>query len=142
MARAFAKRLGGDLILIDKRRPRPNEAEAMNIIGEVKGRNILIVDDLIDTGGTFCAAVEALKDAGAKQIYGACTHAVLSGKASDRLNSAPVSKLLVTDTIDLDAKKTASKKVQVLTVADIFGDAILRGFQNLSISSLFDVDKG
>jgi ribose-phosphate pyrophosphokinase len=142
MARAFAKRLGGDLILIDKRRPKPNQAEAMNIIGEVKGRNILIVDDLIDTGGTFVAAVEALKDAGAKQIYGACTHAVLSGKSGDRLNNVPVAKLLVTDTIDLDSKKAASKKIQVLTVADIFGDAILRGFQNLSISSLFDVDKG
>ena len=142
MARAFAKRLGGDLILIDKRRPKPNQAEVMNIIGEVKGRNILIVDDLIDTGGTFVAAARALRAAGAKEIYGACTHAILSGKSTSRIAAAPVSRLFVTDTIALDSKISRSKTIKVLSVADIFAHAIKRGFKNQSISSLFDVDKG
>ncbi len=142
MARAFAKRLGGDLILIDKRRPKPNQAEVMNIIGEVKGRNILIVDDLIDTGGTFVAAARALRAAGAKEIYGACTHAILSGNSTSRIAAAPVSRLFVTDTIALDSKISRSKTIKVLSVADIFAHAIKRGFKNQSISSLFDVDKG
>src|SRR5258706_4284923 len=142
MARAFAKRLGGDLILIDKRRPKPNQAEVMNIIGEVKGRNILIVDDLIDTGGTFVAAAKALRAAGAKQIYGACTHALLSGNSTYRIAAAPVSRVVVTDTIALDSKISRSKTIKVLSVADIFAHAIKRGFKNQSISSLFDVDKG
>ncbi|HEV8537911.1 MAG TPA: ribose-phosphate pyrophosphokinase, partial [Bacteroidota bacterium] len=142
MARAFAKRLGADLILIDKRRPKPNQAEVMNIIGEVEHRNILIVDDLIDTGGTFCGAVEALKRAGAKDIYGACTHALLSGEAPERISNSEVTRLLVTDTIALDAKCERTRRLEVLTVANIFGEAIKRGFHNESISSLFDVDKG
>jgi ribose-phosphate pyrophosphokinase len=142
MARAFAKRLGGDLILIDKRRPKPNQAEVMNIIGEVENRNILIVDDLIDTGGTFCNAVQALRKTGAKEIYGACTHPLLSGNAIDRIAQSDVSKLYVTDTISLESRHMVTEKIEVLSVADIFGEAILRGFNNQSISSLFDVDKG
>ncbi len=142
MARAFAKRLGADLILIDKRRPKPNEAEIMNIIGEVKGRNILIVDDLIDTGGTFCGAVGALRKAGAREIYGACTHPLLSGQAIGRIAHSDVSTLFVTDTIPLEAKAVASGKIEILSVADIFGEAIRRGYKNQSISSLFDIDKG
>jgi ribose-phosphate pyrophosphokinase len=142
MARAFAKRLGGDLILIDKRRPKPNEAEIMNIIGEVKGRNILIVDDLIDTAGTFCGAVDALRRAGARDIYGACTHPVLSGRAIRRIADSEVSKVFVTDTIPLGEKAPTTDKIEVLSVANIFGDAIKRGFKNQSISSLFDIDKG
>lgn len=142
MARAFAKRLNADLILIDKRRPKPNEAEVMNIIGEVENRNILIVDDLIDTGGTFCSAAQALSKAGATEIYGACTHAVFSGNAPDRIAKSHVGKLYVTDTIALDSKFARSKKIELLTVSDIFAEAIKRGFKNQSISSLFDVDKG
>ena len=142
MARAFAKRLGGDLILIDKRRPKPNQTEIMNIIGEVKGRNILIVDDLIDTGGTFCAAADALHEAGAREIYGACTHALLSGKSTVRIAASPISRLFLTDTIAIDSKCAQSKAIEVLSVADIFAEAIKRGFKNQSISSLFDVDKG
>ncbi|MBI1806426.1 MAG: ribose-phosphate pyrophosphokinase [Ignavibacteria bacterium] len=142
MARAFAKRLDADLILIDKRRPNPNQVEVMNIIGNAEGRNILIVDDLIDTGGTFCNAVQALKKAGANKIFGACTHPLLSGKAAERISAADVTKLFVTDTIALDSKCTASGKIEVLSVADLFGEAIQRGFNNQSISSLFDVDKG
>jgi ribose-phosphate pyrophosphokinase len=142
MARAFAKRLDAELILIDKRRPVQNQAEVMNIIGKVDGRNILIVDDLIDTGGTFVAAAKALKDAGAKEIFGACTHPILSGSAAERIANSVVSKLYVTDTIPLDAKVAQANQVEVLSVADIFGEAIQRGFNNQSISSLFDVDKG
>src|ERR1043166_7198436 len=142
MARAFAKRLDADLILIDKRRPRPNEAEVMNIIGNVDSRNILIVDDMIDTAGTFCNAVKALKDAGGKKIYGACTHPLLSGNSVERITKADVSKVYVTDTIALDSKCTQSRKIEMLSVADIFAEAITRGFKNQSISSLFDVDKG
>lgn len=142
MARAFAKRLDAELILIDKRRPVPNQAEVMNIIGKVEGRNILIVDDLIDTGGTFVGAAQALKDAGAKEIFGACTHPILSGNAAERIANSVVSKLYVTDTIPLDAKVASAPNVEVLSVAEIFGEAIQRGFNNQSISSLFDVDKG
>jgi len=142
MARAFAKRLGADLILIDKRRPKPNQAEVMNIIGEVKNRNILIVDDMIDTAGTFCNAVDALKNAGAQEIYGACTHALFSGKASERMTASIVSKVYVTDSVALNPKLEKMPNVEVLSVAGMFGEAIKRGFNNQSISSLFDVDKG
>ena len=142
MARAFAKRLGGDLILIDKRRPRPNHAEVMNIIGEVKNRNILIVDDLIDTAGTFCGAVDALREAGAKEIFGACTHPLFSGNAAERINASAVSKVYITDSIALGTTSSGMPKVETLTVADLFGEAIQRAFNNQSISSLFDVDKG
>lgn len=142
MARAFAKRLDADLILIDKRRPTPNQAEVMNIIGNAEGRSILIVDDLIDTGGTFCGAAEALRKGGATEIYGACTHPILSGNAAERIARSVVSKLYVTDTIPLDSKCQKAGKLEVLSVAEIFGEAIKRGFKNQSISSLFDVDKG
>ena len=142
MARAYAKRLSADLILIDKRRPKPNQAEVMNIIGNVRDRNILIVDDLIDTGGTFCNAVTALKEAGAKEIFGACTHPLLSGNSVDRLAQSAVSKLFVTDTIGLNAKSKSLKKLEILSVDRIFAEAIKRGFTNKSISSLFDIDKG
>ena len=139
MARAYAKRLEADLILIDKRRPRQNEAEVMNIIGEVRGRNILIVDDLIDTAGTLCNAVEALKKAGARDVYAACTHPVLSGSALERINRSGLKKIIVTDSIPL-AKKSA--KIGTESVARIFSEAIKRSFKYMSISSLFDVDKG
>ena len=138
MARAYAKRLDADLVLIDKRRPSPNEVEVLNIVGEVNGRNVLIVDDLIDTAGTFTSAVKTLKDAGAKGVYGACTHPILSGKAMDRINQSDISKLLVTDTIQL---QQSSPKIEVMSVATIFAEAIRRSFDNKSISSLFDVDK-
>jgi ribose-phosphate pyrophosphokinase len=139
MARAYAKRLEADLILIDKRRPRQNVAEVMNIIGDVKGKNILIVDDLIDTAGTLCNAVTALKEEGAREVYAACTHAVFSGNAIDRLEKSGLEKILVTDSIPL---KKSSPKVEVESVADIFSEAIKRTFKHMSISSLFDVDKG
>ncbi|MBS4028494.1 MAG: ribose-phosphate pyrophosphokinase [Ignavibacteriales bacterium] len=139
LARAYAKRLQADLILIDKRRPKPNVAELMNIIGDVKGKNLLIVDDLIDTGGTFTNAVDALKNAGAKDIYGVCTHAVLSKNAIERVNKSPVKKLFVTDSFP---SKGIKGKIEILTVAKVFGDAIVRCHNNQSISSLFDIPKG
>jgi len=138
MARAYAKRLDADLVLIDKRRPAPNVVEVMNIVGDVEGRNVLIVDDLIDTAGTFTNAVTALKKAGAKSVYGACTHPLLSGKAIERINACDVEKILVCDTIPL---KHPSPKIEVMSVAQVFAEAIERCFHNKSISSLFDVDK-
>jgi ribose-phosphate pyrophosphokinase len=142
MARAFAKRLGADLILIDKRRPKPNQSEIMNIIGNAEGRNILIVDDLIDTGGTFTSAVSALLDAGAKSIFGACTHPIFSGDALERIAKSNVTKIFVTDSIPLSKQAEAMNKIEILSVADLFGEAILRAYNNESISSLFDIDKG
>jgi ribose-phosphate pyrophosphokinase len=142
MARAYAKRLSADLILIDKRRLGPNQAEVMNIIGNVEGRNILIVDDLIDTGGTFCNAVQALKENGAKEIYGACTHPLLSGSAVEKIERSAISKLYATDTISLNSKAETLTKLELLSVDRIFSEAIKRGFSNKSISSLFDIDKG
>ncbi|HMQ69096.1 MAG TPA: ribose-phosphate pyrophosphokinase [Ignavibacteria bacterium] len=139
MARAYAKRLHCDLILIDKRRPKPNVAEIMNIIGEVRGKNILILDDLIDTGGTFVNAVNALNKNGAGDIYGACTHAVFSGESLKRINSSPLKKLFVADTLPLTH---TSKKIEVVSVSGIFAESIWRTNKNKSISSLFDVDKG
>lgn len=142
MARAFAKRLDADLVMIDKRRPKPNRTEVLNVIGNPAGKNILIVDDMIDTGGTFCQAVETLKRAGAKDVYGACTHPLLSGTAVQRIQAAEVTRVFVTDTIALDSKLKETNKLEVLSVAELFGEAIHRGFKNQSISSLFDVDKG
>ncbi|MBI4534953.1 MAG: ribose-phosphate pyrophosphokinase [Ignavibacteriae bacterium] len=139
MARAYAKRLEADLIVIDKRRPKQNEAEVMNIIGEVKGKNILIVDDLVDTAGTMCNAVVALQKAGAKEVYAACTHAVLSGDAIERINKSNLKKIVVTDSIPL---KNHCAKIEVESVANIFAEAVKRTFKHMSISSLFDVDKG
>jgi ribose-phosphate pyrophosphokinase len=139
MARAYAKRLEADLIVIDKRRPRQNEAEIMNIIGDVQGRNILIVDDLIDTAGTLQNAVKALREAGAADVYAACTHAVLSGKAFERLAATGFASIVVTDTLPL---KQTIEKLHVESVAHIFAEAINRTFKNKSISSLFDIDKG
>lgn len=138
MARSFAKRLHADLILIDKRRPSQNQAEVMNIIGEARGKNILIVDDLIDTAGTFVNAVAALKEKGAKDIYGACTHPILSGNAVERIENSPVKSIAVVDTIPI---KQESSKIHVLSSARLFAEAIIRTHRNESISSLFDVDK-
>ena len=136
MARAYAKRLHSDLILIDKRRPKPNVAEVMNIIGEVNGKNVLVIDDLIDTAGTFVNAVNAVYEKGAKEIYGACTHPILSGPAIKRINQLPLKKLFVSDTVHMD--KT-SDKIEVKSVASIFAEAIIRTNKNESISSLFEV---
>jgi ribose-phosphate pyrophosphokinase len=125
MARAYAKRLEADLIVIDKRRPRQNEAEVMNIIGDVREKTILIVDDLVDTAGTLCNAVTALKRAGAREVYAACTHPVFSGNALQRIDDSEIEKILVTDSIPLS---NGSSRVEVESVAKIFAEAIKRTF--------------
>ena len=135
MARAYAKRFGGDLAVIDKRRPRQNEAEVMNIIGEVKGRNVLLIDDIVDTAGTLTSAARAVREAGALEVVAACTHALLSGPAYERIEASDLSKLLVTNTIPLTRP---SKKIEVVSVADIFSDAIRRIYTDESVSTLFD----
>jgi ribose-phosphate pyrophosphokinase len=136
-ARAYAKNLGAELILIDKRRPKPNVAEVMNIIGDVEGKNVLIVDDLIDTANTFVAAVDALKKNGAKDIYGAATHPILSGQAISRIENSSLKKLVIANTVPLNLK---SKKIEILDVSRLFAHAILRNNENQSISALFKVE--
>lgn len=141
LARSYAKRIGGvPLVLIDKRRPKPNVAEVMNIIGDVKGKNVLLVDDLIDTGGTFVSAIKALKNNGANEIYGAVTHPLLSGEAIQRLENSPITKLYVSDTIPLPKDVETTKIVQK-TASAILAEAIIRNHRNESISSLFEVNK-
>ncbi|MGA2669430.1 MAG: ribose-phosphate pyrophosphokinase [Ignavibacteria bacterium] len=136
-ARVYSKALGADLILIDKRRPKPNVAEILNIIGHVEGKNVLIVDDLIDTANTFTAAVRALKESGAKNIYGAATHPILSGAAIERIDNSCITKLVVSNTVPLHVH---SNKIEVLDVSHLFASAIVRTNENKSISSLFDIE--
>ncbi len=141
IARAYAKMLNSSLIVIDKRRPTQNVSEVMNIIGEVQGKDILLVDDLIDTAGTFVGAVDALKSKGANKIYGAITHPILSGKALERIQSSDnLEKLFVTDTIDIESHNC--DKIEVVSSAKLFAEAIFRTHNNESISSLFNIDKG
>lgn len=135
MARAYSKKLGASLAFIDKRRPKQNVAEVMNIIGEVENKNVLIVDDLIDTAGTITNAAEALKERGALNIITTCTHPILSGPAYQRIEDSPIDQLLVTDTVPL---RKPSHKIKVLSVAGIFAEAIQRIHTNDTISALFD----
>jgi ribose-phosphate pyrophosphokinase len=137
LARAYAKRLHSPLAIIDKRRPKHNETEIVNIIGDVDARNILIIDDIIDTAGTLCNAAVALKDHGAKDIYVACTHAILSGPAIHRISGTPITKIIVADTVVLPEKKKIDK-IDVLSASALFGEAIKRIHGEESISSLFD----
>ncbi len=141
LARAYAKRFNAELVVVDKRRPQANVSEIINVIGEVENKNIIIVDDLIDTAGTFTQAVYKFKERGAKSIVGICTHAVFSGGAVDLINKAPIDKLYVTDTHH-NPKVDLMKRVSIVSVAPIFAEAIVRTHKNQSISSLFDIDKG
>jgi ribose-phosphate pyrophosphokinase len=141
MARAYAKRLEAELVVLDKRRPEQNVAQVLNIIGNVKDRNVLLIDDLIDTAGTFTKAVEALKDAGAQKVYGLCTHPVFSGKAPGRLKEVEIERLIVSDTIPLREEMKQLGNTEVLSVSKLFAEAIKRTHSHQSISSLFDVDK-
>ena len=137
-ARAYAKLLGdADLVVVDKRRPKHNVAEVMNIIGDVEGKSVVIVDDLIDTGSTFVQCAEALKAKGAEQIVGVITHPVFSGAAVDKIAASDaLTRLIVADTIPL---QRTHPKIIVISVADLFAEAILRNHENESISSLFDI---
>jgi ribose-phosphate pyrophosphokinase len=136
-ARAFAKRLDGALAVIDKRRSGPNEVAEMHIIGEVRSRLAILVDDMVDTAGTLCNAATAAIEAGAHEVIAACTHAVLSGPAIERLEKSKIRELIVTDTIALGEKARACSKVKVLSVAQLIGEAIRRTHNEESISSLF-----
>ncbi len=135
-ARAFAKRLGANLAIIDKRRPRPNVSEVMNIIGEVEGKTTILLDDMIDTAGTITQAAQALSDRGAKQVYACCTHAVLSGPAIERIEKSPIKELVVTNTIP-ERESARSPKIKRLSVGPLLGEALKRIHFGESVSSLF-----
>ena len=136
-ARAFAKRLDASLAIIDKRRQVANVAEVMNIIGEVEGKSVVLLDDMVDTAGTLTNSAEALKEHGARSVYACCTHPVLSGKAIERINKSPIEEIIVTDTVPIDLEGRRTTKIKVLSVAELFGEAIKRIHGNESVSSLF-----
>ncbi len=136
-ARDLAEKLGAPLAIVDKRRPEPNVSEVMNIIGDVEGKSVIIIDDIIDTAGTLCMAAKAMKEKGALKVYGCCTHPVFSGPAIDRLARAPFEEIVVTNTIPLGEKKRLPN-LKVLSVAPLIGEAILRIHEDLSVSKLFE----
>jgi ribose-phosphate pyrophosphokinase len=137
-ARALAKRLDdADLAIIDKRRPRPNEAQVMNIIGEVEGRTCVIIDDLVDTAGTLCLAAGALKGAGAAEVVAYCTHPVLSGPAVRNIENSQLDELVVTDTIPLSEAGAACPRIRQLSIAELLAESIRRVSTDESLSSMF-----
>jgi ribose-phosphate pyrophosphokinase len=136
-ARAFAKRLKCDLAIMDKRRPEANKAVIMNVIGEVDGRDCVIIDDIIDTAGTLVGSAAALTERGARSVYAAGVHPVLSGPAVDRINSSMLEKVLVTDTLSLSENAAKSAKIEQLSLAVLLGEAIRRIHEGASVSSLF-----
>jgi ribose-phosphate pyrophosphokinase len=136
-ARYFARRMHAGLAIIDKRRPAPNVAQVLHVIGEVQGRDVVIFDDMVDTAGTLALSAEALKKEGARRILAACTHPVLSGQAIERIENSPLESLIVTDTIPLNPAAQGCRKITVLSVAELFGEAIRRINEGSSVSSLF-----
>jgi ribose-phosphate pyrophosphokinase len=136
-ARAMAKQLGADLAIIDKRRPKANEAKVMHIIGEVEGRCCVLMDDMVDTAGTLCEAAGALKDGGAKRVLAYCTHPVLSGSAVDRIAASQIDELVVTDSIPLSPAAEACGKIRQLSIAELLAESIRRIAEEDSVSSLF-----
>jgi len=136
-ARAYAKRLDASLAIIDKRRGEAGEPQVMHVIGEVEGRNCLIVDDIVDTAGTLTGTVKALTKKGARSIYGCFTHAVLSGPAVERIRASEMKQVVVTNTIPMDEAKRTAGRITVLSVADLLAEAIKRIHNNSSVSSLF-----
>lgn len=136
-SRELADRLDCQLAIVDKRRPRPNVAEVMNIIGEVDGKTCVMIDDMIDTGGTIVNAAKALIDKGAKEVYACCTHAVFSEPAAEILQDSPIKELIVTDSIHLPIEKQIPK-LTLLSVAPLFAEAIRRIFEEIPVSKLFD----
>ena len=140
-ARAYAKRLNNSLAIIDKRRDIPNEAKAMNIIGDVKDKVAFIVDDMIDTAGTLMEATDALLGAGAKEVHACCSHAVLSGPAGERIRNSRIKSVVTTNSIPLRDELAQNPKIKVLSIAPLLGEAILRIHEETSVSSLFDSTK-
>jgi ribose-phosphate pyrophosphokinase len=136
-ARAFAKNLGANLAIIDKRRPKPNESEVMHVIGDVRGKDTLLLDDMADTAGTLVSGAKALLESGARKIYACATHAVLSGKAVERLNNSHIEKVYITDTIPAEEKCKVCDKLHITSVAPLLGEAISRIHREVSVSELF-----
>lgn len=139
-ARILAERLNVPIAIIDKRRPEPNVAEVMNVIGKVQGKNVIMIDDMIDTGGTIVLGAQALLDLGAQDVYVACTHPVFSGSAVERLAASPIKELVALDTIPLTPEQKRDK-FTILSVAPLLGEAIIRIHEDLSISKLFSDDR-
>ena len=136
-ARAFGKRLGASLAIIDKRREGPNEAQVMNIIGNIQGKRVIILDDMVDTAGTVVQAAHALADAGALEVSVCCTHPVLSGPAIDRITKSNIKEFVVTDTIPLSEKAAGCERIKVLSVSGLLSEAVRRIYYDDSVSSLF-----
>ncbi|MBL5795598.1 ribose-phosphate diphosphokinase [Heyndrickxia sporothermodurans] len=136
-ARKMADRLKAPIAIIDKRRPRPNVAEVMNIVGNIEGKIAILIDDIIDTAGTITLAANALVENGAKEVYACCTHPVLSGPAIERINNSKIKELVVTNSIALSEEKKSDKIVE-LSIAALLGEAIIRVHEELSVSTLFD----
>ena len=136
--RALATRIKADLAIIDKRRPAPGKSQVMNIIGDVKGKTCIIVDDIIDSGGTIINAVDALKKKGAKEVYVFITHAVLSGDAAKKIKSSKIKKLIITDSIDNSSKIKNNNKIEVLSITSLMSEAIKRIANSNSVSDLFN----
>jgi ribose-phosphate pyrophosphokinase len=135
----MAERLGASIAIIDKRRPEPNVAEVMNIIGKIQGKTAIMIDDMIDTAGTITLGAKALIERGAREVYACCSHAVLSGPAIQRLEDSVIKEVVVTNSIKLDEEKLAdSSKISILSIAPLIGDAIIRVHEEESVSTLFD----
>ena len=138
-ARAFAQKLDMPLAIVDKRRQKANSSEVMNIIGDVSGKNVILLDDMVDTAGSLCHAAEALVEiGGAKEIYACASHGVLSGPALERIEKSPIKELILLDTIPYPAGKPMLDKIRYISVAPLFAEAIERIYEEVSISSLFD----
>jgi len=136
-ARAFAKRLNAGLAIIDKRREAPNEAKAMAVVGDVRGKIVVILDDMVDTAGTMVEAAGAIIKNGAREVYAVCAHPVLSGPSIERIENSPLKALVVTDTIPLRENARSCKKIKVLSISELIGEAIVRSFRGDSVTSLF-----
>ena len=137
-ARAFAKRINASLVIIDKRRERAGESEVMNIIGEVKNKTCILLDDIVDSGGTLCSASKALKDNGAKEIYSYIVHGVLSGNSLEKIENSEIKELVLTDSIEVSKKIKNSKNIRHISIAPLMGEAIKRINSNSSVSALFE----
>ena len=137
-ARNFATRVNAPIAIVDKRRPKANVLEVMNVIGDVEGKTCLMVDDMIDTAGTICQGAEALMKYGAKEVYACCTHGVLSGPALDRINKSPIKELAILDTINMSDEIKNNPKIKVLSVAKLFADAINTVYSDSSLSKIYD----
>lgn len=136
-ARKLAERLKAPIAIIDKRRPKANVAEVMNIVGSVEGKTAILIDDIIDTAGTITLAADAIVEAGAKEVYASCTHPVLSGPAMERIDNSSIKELVVLNTIDLTSRPCSSK-IKQMSVAHLLGEAIMRVHEHKSVSTLFD----